>query len=120
MNHPRCLFASGSLGSIAIVAGGSDKNGIVTDSLTCGEEFDLKTRKWRKIEGMYPNVNRAAQAPPLVAVVRDQLFAVESCGERLLIVGGQRGPEGEAIVLSAWSPGSTMKDGTLDWQVVLG
>nr|GMD64523.1 F-box/kelch-repeat protein At5g60570 [Ipomoea batatas] len=200
MNHPRCLFASGSLGSIAIVAGGSDKNGnvlksaelydsstgrweilpnmqsprrlcsgffmhgkfyviggmtSVTDSLTCGEEFDLKTRKWRKIEGMYPNVNRAAQAPPLVAVVRDQLFAVEyltnmvkkydmeknswdvlgrlpvradssngwglafrSCGERLLIVGGQRGPEGEAIVLSAWSPGSTMKDGTLDWQVV--
>ena len=24
MNHPRCLFGSGSLGSIAIVAGGSE------------------------------------------------------------------------------------------------
>lgn len=122
MKHRRCLFGSGSLGSIAIIAGGSDKNGNVlksaelydsltgrweilpnmhsprrscsgffmdgkfyviggmtssTDSLTCGEEFDIQTRKWRKIEGMYPNVNRAAQAPPLVAVVNNQLYAVE-------------------------------------------
>ncbi|XP_022846409.1 F-box/kelch-repeat protein At5g60570-like [Olea europaea var. sylvestris] len=37
----------------------------------------LKTRKWKKIEGMYPNINRAAQAPPLVAVVDNQLYAVE-------------------------------------------
>ena len=29
MNMPRCLFGSGSLGSIAIVAGGSDKKGNV-------------------------------------------------------------------------------------------
>ncbi|KAK6163300.1 hypothetical protein DH2020_000164 [Rehmannia glutinosa] len=115
-------FAIWNLGSIAIVAGGSDKNGNVlksaelydsltgkwemlpsmhsprrlcsgffmdgrfyviggmsspTDSLTCAEEFNLKTRKWTKIEGMYPNVNRAAQAPPLVAVVKNQLYAVE-------------------------------------------
>ncbi|KAL3618595.1 hypothetical protein CASFOL_037677 [Castilleja foliolosa] len=201
MNRPRCLFASGSLGPIAIVAGGSDKNGNVlksaelydsitgkwevlpsmhlprrlcsgffmdgkfyviggmsspTESLTCGEEFDLKTRRWRKIEGMYPNVNRAAQAPPLVAVVKNGLYGVEyltnmvrrynkerntweelgrlpvradssngwglafkSCGEALLVVGGQRGPEGEAIVLNAWDPKkSGIRDGTLDWEVV--
>lgn len=200
MNHRRCLFGSGSLGSISIVAGGSDKNGNVlksaelydsltgtweilpnmhsprrlcsgffmdgkfyviggmtnpTDSLTCGEEFDLQTRKWRKIEGMYPNVNRAAQAPPLVAVVNNQLYAVEyltnmvkkydkknnswevlgrlpvradssngwglafkACGEELLVVGGNRGPEGEAIILSSWAPKSGCKDGTLDWKVI--
>ncbi|PSR95184.1 F-box/kelch-repeat protein [Actinidia chinensis var. chinensis] len=200
MNRPRCLFGSGSLGSIAIIAGGSDKNGNVlksaelydsktgrwemlpsmhsprrlcsgffmdekfyviggmtspTDSLTCGEEYDLKSRKWRKIEGMYPNVNRAAQAPPLVAVVDNQLYAVEyltnmvkkydkeknswdvlgrlpvradssngwglafkACGKELLVVGGQRGPEGEAIVLNSWYPKSGMQNGSLDWKVL--
>ncbi|KAL7153838.1 hypothetical protein ABFS83_04G195400 [Erythranthe nasuta] len=200
MNRPRCLFASGSLRSIAIVAGGSDKNGKIlksaelydsltgkwemlpsmhsprrlcsgffmdgkfyviggmtgpTDSLTCAEEFDLKTRKWRRIEGMYPNVNRAAQAPPLVAVVNNELYAVEymtnmvkrydkgknswvelgrlpvradssngwglafkSCGENLLVVGGQRGPEGEAIVLNSWCPKKGVRDGALDWEVL--
>uniref|UniRef100_A0A5B6ZH93 F-box/kelch-repeat protein n=1 Tax=Davidia involucrata TaxID=16924 RepID=A0A5B6ZH93_DAVIN len=200
MNRPRCLFGSGSLGSIAIVAGGSDKNGNVlksaelydsitdtwemlpnmhsprrlcsgffmdgkfyviggmtspTDSLTCGEEYDLNTRNWRKIEGMYPNISRAAQAPPLVAVVNNQLYAVEhltnmvrkydkeknswdvlgrlpvrtdssngwglafkACGGELLVVGGQRGPEGEAIVLNSWCPKSGIKNGTLDWKVL--
>ncbi|KAH7864196.1 hypothetical protein Vadar_026904 [Vaccinium darrowii] len=122
MNRLRCLFGSGSLGSVAIIAGGSDRNGNIlksaelydsktgkwemlpnmhsprrlcsgffmdgkfyviggmtspTESLTCGEEYDLKSRKWRKIEGMFPNVSRAAQAPPLVAVVDNQLYAVE-------------------------------------------
>lgn len=200
MNRPRCLFGSSSLGSIAIVAGGSDKSGNVlnsaelydsstgrwemlptmhsprrlcsgffmdqkfyviggmtshTDSLTCGEELDLKTRKWRRIEGMYPNVNRAAQAPPLVAVVDNQLYAVEyltnmvmkydkvknswdvlgrlpvradssngwglafkACGKQLLVVGGQRSQEGEAIVLNSWCPESGVKNGTLDWKVL--
>lgn len=200
MNRPRCLFGSGSLGSIAILAGGSDKNGNVlksaelydstsgrwemlpnmhtprrlcsgffmdgkfyviggmsspTVSLTCGEEYDLETKKWRRIDNMYPYVNRAAQAPPLVAVVDNQLFVVEhltnmvkkydkekntwdllgrlpvradsangwglafkACGKELLVVGGQRGPEGERIVLNAWRPMSGVKNGTLDWKVL--
>lgn len=200
MNRPRCLFGSSSLGSIAIVAGGSDKNGNVLQSaelydsssgtwemlpsmhtprrlcsgffmdgkfyviggmlnpnvsLTCGEEYDPQMRKWRKIDDMYPFANRATQAPPLVAVVNNQLYAVEhltnmvkkynkvkntwdvlgrlpvradlangwglafkACGEELLVVGGQRGPEGEGIVLNSWSPESAIKDGTLDWKVL--
>lgn len=200
MNRPRCLFGSSSLGSIAIVAGGSDKNGTVLQSaelydsssgtwemlpsmhtprrlctgffmddkfyviggmlnatvpLTCGEEFNLQTRKWRIIEDMYPLANRAAQAPPLVAVVNNQLYAIEhltnmvkkydkvkntwdvlgrlpvradlangwglafkASGEELLVVGGQRGPEGEGIVLNSWSPKSGVKNGTLDWKVL--
>ncbi|XP_020240202.1 F-box/kelch-repeat protein At5g60570 isoform X2 [Cajanus cajan] len=200
MNQPRCLFGSSSLGSIAIVAGGSDKYGNVlksaelydsssgtwellpnmdtprrlcsgffmdgkfyviggmsstTVSLTCGEEYDLKTRNWRKIEGMYPYVNVGVHAPPLVAVVDNQLYAVEhvtnmvkkydkernswnelgrlpvradssngwglafkACGEQLLVVGGQRGPEGEAIVLSSWCPKSGIRNGIIDWQVL--
>lgn len=200
MNQPRCLFGSGSLGSIAIVAGGSNKNGNVlksaelydsskgrwetlpemhvprrscsgffmdgkfyviggmsspTASLTCGEEYDWKQKKWRKIEGMYPYVSQGAQAPPLVAVVENELYAVEhltnmvmkydkvgnswnvlgrlpvradssngwglafkACGEKLLVVGGQRGPEGQSIVLSSWCPKSGINNGTLDWKIV--
>ncbi|XP_010535599.1 PREDICTED: F-box/kelch-repeat protein At5g60570 [Tarenaya hassleriana] len=200
MHRPRCLFASGSLGSIAIVAGGTDKNGNIlasaelydsstgrwemlpnmhsprrlcsgffmdgkfyliggmsspTDSLSCGEEFDLEKRKWRKIEGMYPNMNRAAQAPPLVAVVNNELFTLEyntnmvkkydkgkntwnvmgrlppladssngwglafkPCGDELLVVGGQRGPQGEGIVVNSWLPESRTEDGNLDWKIL--
>ncbi|KAI3509482.1 hypothetical protein L1887_24785 [Cichorium endivia] len=120
MHHPRCFFGSGTLGSIAIVAGGSDQNGnilnsaelydsssgswerlpnmhsprtscagffmdekfyvvggITADSFDCGEEFDLKTKKWRKIDGMFPYKNTVADGRSLVAVVSNELYAVD-------------------------------------------
>lgn len=199
MNLPRCLFGSSSLGEVAIVAGGSDKNGNVlksaelynselgmweslpdmnlprkmcsgffmdgkfyviggmsspVDSLTCGEEYDMETRTWRRISNMYPSGNRATQSPPLVAVVNNELYAADqstnevkkydkinnswtvirplpvradnyngwglafkACGDKLLVVGGHRGPEGEVIVLHSWSP--TVADANLvDWDVL--
>lgn len=54
--------------------------------LTCGEEFDLQTRKWREIPNMFPGRNggsgvteipAAAEAPPLVAVVNNVLYAAD-------------------------------------------
>lgn len=61
--------------------GGSDAR-----VLTCGEEFDLTTRTWREIPNMSPG-NRgaapenempaAAEAPPLVAVVNNELYAAD-------------------------------------------
>ncbi|XP_039132460.1 F-box/kelch-repeat protein At5g60570 [Dioscorea cayenensis subsp. rotundata] len=186
MNLSRCLFGSGSSGEIAIVAGGSNKNGHVlkcaelynselgtwetlpdmnlprkmcsgffmdgkfyviggmsshTDSLTCGEEYNLETRMWKRIRNMYPGGNRATQSPPLVAVVNNQLYAADqainvvkkydkvnntwnvvkplpvradsyngwglafkACGDKLLVIGGHRGPQGEVIVLHSWCP----------------
>lgn len=186
MNLPRCLFASGSSGEIAIVAGGCDKNGQVLrsaelynsevghwetipdmnlarrlssgffmdgkfyviggvsnqrDSLTCGEEYNLETRTWRRILDMYPGGTSASQSPPLVAVVNNQLYAADqstnvvkkydkvnntwnivkplpvradssngwglafkACGDRLLVIGGHRGPRGEVILLHSWCP----------------
>ncbi|KAJ8761710.1 hypothetical protein K2173_004486 [Erythroxylum novogranatense] len=125
MNLPRCLFGSSSLGEIAIVAGGTDKNGRIlksaelynselgawqtlpdmnmqrklcsgffmdgkfyviggmsspTDCLTCGEEYNLETRSWRRIENMYPASSvghPAMRSPPLVAVVNNQLYVAD-------------------------------------------
>lgn len=199
MNLPRCLFGSGSSGKIAIVAGGSDKNGKIlkfaelydselgswetlpdmnlprkmcsgffmdgkfyviggmsshTDSLTCGEEFNLQNRTWRRIPDMYPGDNRAThQSPPLIAVVNNQLYAADqstnevkkynkvnntwsvvkplpvradshdgwgiafkSCGERLLVIAGHRGPQGEVIVLHSWSPEE--RNNGVEWDVL--
>ncbi|CAN8291630.1 unnamed protein product [Cochlearia groenlandica] len=55
--------------------------------LTCGEEFDMKTRRWREIPEMSPprtsqgnGMSAAAMAPPLVAVVNDQLYAADHAG----------------------------------------
>ncbi|KAI6685778.1 hypothetical protein NL676_031691 [Syzygium grande] len=45
-------------------------------------------------------------------------LAFKACGKELLVVGGQRGPEGEAIVLNSWNPKSGVKNGTLDWKVL--
>ncbi|KAJ6687973.1 F-BOX/KELCH-REPEAT PROTEIN SKIP11 [Salix koriyanagi] len=96
MNTPRCLFGSASLGEIAILAGGCDPRGNVLNSaelynsetgtwmLTCGEAYDLKTRMWHEVPDMLPARNggagmtetpAAAEAPPLVAVVNNELYA---------------------------------------------
>ncbi|PSS07894.1 F-box/kelch-repeat protein [Actinidia chinensis var. chinensis] len=130
MNNPRCLFASASLGEIAIVAGGCDPKANILNSaelynsdtgtwvtlprmnkhrkmcsgvfmdgkfyviggigvgnpneLTCGEMYDLETRMWYEIPNMFPVHNRnagatdtpaTAKAPPLLAVVKNELYA---------------------------------------------
>lgn len=122
MNSPRCLFGSASLGEKAIIAGGTDAQGIILDSaelynsetqtwttlprmkkprkmcsgvfmdgkfyviggqvrnnelLTCGEEYDPVTGTWRVIPNMSLGLNGASGAPPLVAVVNNELYAAD-------------------------------------------
>ncbi|GMJ05743.1 hypothetical protein like AT2G02870 [Hibiscus trionum] len=53
------------------------------EKLTCGEEYDLKTKTWRVVPNMYPNEGGrgtgtpTAEAPPLVAVVKNELYAAD-------------------------------------------
>ncbi|KAK1305046.1 F-box/kelch-repeat protein [Acorus calamus] len=138
MNLPRKMCSGFFMDGKFYVIGGMLSH---TDSLTCGEEYDLETRVWRRILNMYPGGNRASQSPPLVAVVNNQLyaadqttnvvkkydklnntwnvisqlpvrvdsyngwgFAFKSCGDKLLVVGGHRGPAGDIIVLHSWCP----------------
>jgi hypothetical protein len=150
MHSPRKLCSGFFMDGKFYVIGGMISN---TDSLTCGEEFNLETRTWRRIPDMFPGGNAAAHAPPLVAVVNNQLYAVEhsqnevkkynkdtnmwsvlgrlpvradstngwglafkACGNDLIVIGGQRGPEGESIELNSWHP--TPEGGPPDWNVL--
>ncbi|KAF2298808.1 hypothetical protein GH714_028106 [Hevea brasiliensis] len=82
MNKPRkmcsAVFMDGKFYVIGGI-GGSDMK-----LLTCGEEYDLETKKWTEIPNMSPGrsgaareieMPAAAEAPPLVAVVNNELYA---------------------------------------------
>ncbi|KAG8073640.1 hypothetical protein GUJ93_ZPchr0006g42262 [Zizania palustris] len=56
------------------VIGGVASNNKV---LTCGEEYDLKRRSWRVIENMSEGLNGVTGAPPLIAVVNNELYAAD-------------------------------------------
>ncbi|GAU29989.1 hypothetical protein TSUD_160740 [Trifolium subterraneum] len=82
MNTPRRMCSAVFMDEKFYVLGevGVDKK----TQLTCGEEFDLKTRKWTKITDMYPSQNGGdgansviGAAPPLIAVVNNVLFAAD-------------------------------------------
>ncbi|KAJ8513196.1 hypothetical protein OPV22_003630 [Ensete ventricosum] len=103
MNSPRCLFGSASLGDKAIIAGGINAqarklcSGVFMDGkfyviggmasntkvLTCGEEYDLERRSWRVIPDMSSGLNGASGAPPLVAVVNNELYAAHYADKEL-------------------------------------
>ncbi|KAL5544435.1 hypothetical protein UlMin_008219 [Ulmus minor] len=206
MNTPRCLFASASLGAIAIFAGGCNERGKVLSSAelynsetgtwetlpnmnkvrklssgffmdgkffviggipasdqmpyTCGEVYDFKTKTWTEIPNMFPGNNggdaaavitRASSAPPLVAVVKNTLYAADyedrmvrrydkkrniwftigslppravsvngwglafkACGDRLIVVGGQRSFSGGSTEINAWTP----NEGQPQWELL--
>jgi hypothetical protein len=56
------------------VIGGVTHNNKV---LTCGEEYDLKRQSWRVIENMSEGLNGVTGAPPLIAVVNNELYAAD-------------------------------------------
>ncbi|GAB2297220.1 F-box/kelch-repeat protein skip11 [Dionaea muscipula] len=82
MNKPRKMCSAVFMDGKFYVIGGIGGTGV----LTCGEEFDLRTKTWREIPNMSPvrsgaprenETPAAAEAPPLIAVVNNQLFAAD-------------------------------------------
>ncbi|CAL9144534.1 unnamed protein product [Musa hybrid cultivar] len=63
------------------VIGGIDSDNKV---LTCGEEYDLKRCSWRLIPDMSAGLNGASGAPPLVAVVNNELYAAHYANKVVL------------------------------------
>lgn len=70
-------------GKFYVIGGTGEGN---SKSLTCGEVYDLRTRTWTEIPDMFPGRNggagvieaaAATEAPPLVAVVNNVLYAAD-------------------------------------------
>ncbi|WCJ27474.1 Galactose oxidase/kelch repeat superfamily protein [Euphorbia peplus] len=131
MITPRCLFASASCGSFALVAGGVTEAGAVLNSaekynpdaktwetlprmhkkrrlssgcymdnkfyviggrnedgrcLTCGEAYDDDKKTWELIPDMLEDTPVATfQSPPLVAVVNNELYSLETSSNQLKV-----------------------------------
>ncbi|GAB4845493.1 hypothetical protein Ancab_038900 [Ancistrocladus abbreviatus] len=78
MNKPRKKCSGVFMDGKFYVIGGVGIGDI--NLLTCGEVFDLSTRTWTEIPNMFPGVTQASassEAPPLVAVVDNQLYAAD-------------------------------------------
>ncbi|KAE8661419.1 F-box/kelch-repeat protein SKIP11 [Hibiscus syriacus] len=83
MNKPRKMCSGVFMDRKFYVIGGVGKD---TRVLTSGEEYDLQTKKWTEIPNMSPGrsgaageaeMPAAAGAPPLVAVVNDDLYSAD-------------------------------------------
>uniref|UniRef100_A0A0D9XJH0 F-box domain-containing protein n=1 Tax=Leersia perrieri TaxID=77586 RepID=A0A0D9XJH0_9ORYZ len=56
------------------IIGGVTNNNKV---LTCGEEYDMQSQTWTVIENMSEGLNGVSGAPPLIAVVKNELYAAD-------------------------------------------
>lgn len=83
MNKPRKMCSGVFMDGKFYVIGGI--GGSDSKPLQCGEEYNLQTRVWTEIADMSPvrsgapreNETAAAEAPPLVAVVNNELYAAD-------------------------------------------
>ncbi|KAG6488125.1 hypothetical protein ZIOFF_056883 [Zingiber officinale] len=81
MNKARKMCSGVFMNGKFYVIGGITNNNKV---LTCGEEYDLKHHSWRLIPNMSVGLNGANGAPPLVAVVNDELYAVHYANKEVM------------------------------------
>jgi len=82
--HKRRKFCSGCyLRGKFYVLGGRDENG---QNLTCGESYDEKTNTWELIPDILKDMSfSSVQSPPLIAVVGDDLYSLETSANELRI-----------------------------------
>ncbi|XP_010551524.1 PREDICTED: F-box/kelch-repeat protein At1g26930 [Tarenaya hassleriana] len=88
MKKPRKMCSGVFMdGKFYIIGGLGLGDGNEPKVLTCGEEYDLETKKWTEIPNMSPprplpdnGIPAAAEAPPLVAVVNNELYTADHAG----------------------------------------
>ena len=61
-------------GKFYVIGGSGGKDG---KALHCGEEYDFHAKKWRHIPNMSPGGGTGSMAPPLLAVVNNELYAAD-------------------------------------------
>ncbi|KAJ4746047.1 Galactose oxidase/kelch repeat superfamily protein [Rhynchospora pubera] len=74
MNKARSMCSGVFMDGKFYVVGGASSD---EDILTCGEEYDLEKQSWRVIPNMAAGLNRGAGLPPLVAVLRNELYTAD-------------------------------------------
>ncbi|URD98606.1 Kelch motif [Musa troglodytarum] len=74
MNKPRKMCSGVFMDNKFYVIGGMSSP---TELLTCGEEYDMNKGTWRVIPNMSLGLNGPSGAPPLVAVVNNELYAAD-------------------------------------------
>ncbi|XP_062200687.1 F-box/kelch-repeat protein SKIP11-like [Phragmites australis] len=60
-------------GKFYVIGGVTNNNKV----LTCGEEYDVQSQSWKVIENMSEGLNGVSGAPPLIAVVKNELYAAD-------------------------------------------
>ncbi|KAH7834203.1 hypothetical protein Vadar_013731 [Vaccinium darrowii] len=75
MNRPRTKCSGVFMDGNFYVVGGNEVGILGQNVLTCGEMYDLETRTWHVIPNMFPARHRVYEAPPLLAVVKNELYA---------------------------------------------
>ncbi|XP_078444551.1 F-box/kelch-repeat protein SKIP11-like [Wolffia australiana] len=88
LNTPRKMCSGVFMDGKFYVIGGTGAGG----ALSCGEEFDLREMRWRVIENMFPVGSGSSGAPPLLAVVKNELYAADYAENlvRRYVKGGNR------------------------------
>lgn len=114
MNKPRKMCSGVFMDGKFYVVGGI--GGRDSKLLTCGEEYNLQTRTWTEIPDMSPGrssrgseMPAATEAPPLIAVVDNELYAADYADmevkrydkERKLWITVGRLPE-RAMSMNGW------------------
>ncbi|KAL6653961.1 hypothetical protein ACP70R_007426 [Stipagrostis hirtigluma subsp. patula] len=75
MNRARQMCSSFFMdGKFYVIGGKAEKH---NEILSCAEEFDLENGTWRLIPDMARGLNGGSGAPPLVAVVNNELYAAD-------------------------------------------
>lgn len=85
MKKPRKMCSGVFMDGKFYVIGGSN-----TDLLSCGEEYNLETKSWREIPNMCPRRTGPTEAPPLVAVVNNELYAADYAERELMKYNKER------------------------------
>jgi hypothetical protein len=82
MNRARKMCSGVFMDGKLFVIGGKDSK---NEELTCGEEYDFEQGSWRLIENMCEGLTIQWNngAPPLVAVVKDELYAADYSEENV-------------------------------------
>ncbi|XP_042374104.1 F-box/kelch-repeat protein SKIP11-like isoform X1 [Zingiber officinale] len=148
MNKPRKMCSGAFMDNKFYVIGGMSSP---TEFLTCGEEYDLIKHTWSVIPNMSAGLHGPSGAPPLLAVVNNELYAADyaekevkkydkknnswitlgrlperpdsvngwgiafrACGDRIIVIGGQRVLGGGMIELNSWTP----SDGPPNWNMI--